>query len=135
MSRRELTIVVLGQPGRTAEAVSRAVAAVQGTDVECDVLEAMTLGVGEPALSALLQRCADAVDGACETVLVRLRLGPEDAALMEELSVEAQQDLLVEPEVIATPAPVSEAPVPRMWAGGCPCGGIGCVQCMGEACP
>jgi hypothetical protein len=130
MSQRDLTIMVLGQRGRTAEAVSRAVAAVRGGGVDADVIETLDIQSGGQALADLVQRCTDALEGDCEPVIVRVRLSAEDAALVDELPRDAQQDLLVDPPPAPCPAPVTSR-----RASLCACDGFGCVQCMGEACP
>lgn len=134
MSRRELTILVLGRPDGTSEAIERAVAAVRQGGIECDLVSALPAeGPDGPVLDDLVRRCQEALQETYQPVLLRLRLTAEDEALIEELTVDAQQDLLTGPvELAGDPGPdgLSMASVHA-----CRCDGFGCVCCMGEACP
>jgi hypothetical protein len=136
MSQRELTILVLGRPDRTSEAVERAVAAVRQGGIECDLVSALPAeGPDGAVLDDLVRRCQDALQETCQPILLRLRLSAADVALVDGLTAGAQQDLLTESVEILDPAVVEDAPVPVMASYSCRCDGFGCVCCMGEACP
>lgn len=129
---REMTILVLGQPGRAGEAVGRAVAAVRQGGVDCELVEALAAaGAGGAVLDDLVRRCQEALAEPCEPLLVRVRLSEEDAALVSALGDTARQDLVVDTvELVACEDDLS-------WtsATACACDGFGCVRCLGEACP
>lgn len=126
MAKRDLTIVVLGPRGRTAEAAGRALAALRRDGTEADLVA----GHDGPA-AQVARRCAEALDGDAEPVLLRVRVDEDDPpqVLLDGLAARAQQDLQVE---APPPAPARQH-VPGTWR--CACDGYGCVQCMGEACP
>lgn len=138
MSRRELTILVLGRPDRTSEAVERAVAAVRQGGIECDLVSALpAAGPDGAVLDDLARRCQDALGETGQPILLRLRLSAEDVALVDGLTTHAQQDLLTDPAElvdVVEVAPVTDAPLMATF-GACRCDGYGCVCCMGEACP
>lgn len=132
MNTREMTILVLGQPGQANEAVGRAVAAVRQGGVDCELVEAVAAdGPVGSVLHDLVRRCRDALPTPCEPLLVRVRLSEEDAAMVSSLAAGAQQDLLLDVDEIVGCADDS------VWASvhACVCEGYGCVRCMGEACP
>jgi hypothetical protein len=132
MPQRELTILVLGRPDRTSEAVERAVAAVRQGGLECDLISALPVeGPDGVVLDDLARRCQEALQETCQPLLLRVRLSAEDEALVEELTADAQQDLLAgaQGEVTAPEAPAMAT------LRACRCDGFGCVCCMGEACP
>lgn len=132
MSTREMTILVLGQPGHASEAVARAVAAVRQGGVDCELVEALAAdGAEGSVLADLVQRCRDALPGPCEPLMVRVRLSEEDAAMVDSLASTAQQDLLIETaEIVACGDDATWDSVSA-----CACDGFGCVRCLGEACP
>lgn len=132
MSTREMTILVLGQPGHANEAVGRAVAAVRQGGVDCELVDAVVAdGPEGSVLADLVQRCRDALPEPCEPLLVRVRLTEEDAAMVSALASSAQQDLLIDAaEIVGCP---DDATWDSLYA--CACDGFGCVRCMGEACP
>ncbi|MCO5165865.1 MAG: hypothetical protein M9894_05800 [Planctomycetes bacterium] len=127
-----MTILVLGQPGRTGEAVGRAVAAVRQGGVDCELVEAVAaVGPRGSVLDDLVRRCQEALSEPCEPLLVRVRLSEEDAALVSSLTDGVQQDILIE----ATEITACADDLTWTSATMCPCDGFGCVRCLGEACP
>lgn len=132
MSTREMTILVLGQPGRAGQAVARAVAAVRQGGIDCELVEALAAeGAAGSVLADLVRRCREALEEPVEPLVVRVRLSAEDAAMVASLAATAQQDLLIEATELAACADDTT------WdsASACVCDGYGCVRCMGEACP
>ncbi len=132
MSTREMTILVLGQPGHAGEAVGRAVSAVRQGGVDCELVEAVAAdGPEGSVLAHLVQRCRDALPTPCEPILVRVRLSEEDAAMVSSLGATARQDLLIDAEEIVGCG--DDGSWDSVYT--CACDGFGCVRCMGEACP